>query len=404
MSDIKDSVGDGGFNNVHDVALVQAMLTVVKNPRGHAYLSSYDGKPGHHTVTAITAFQIDQGLVPKPVAAHHAAPPPAPPAAPPAVPPEKAGLVGKGSPTFTKLAGAVPAAFQTMMIIENTRTVYFPGSAADAQASSEKINKTADLEKVFRTKVALLVDTMFDKHKIVLQVTPSGGHRTFLEQFNIWKRGGGVTKAGPGESNHNFGRAVDIGFQGFQWLKSDGVTATDDFWLNVLTHDGKDSDGNKRAAELWKARDDIAVRGAPGLFNSILDGDDDHLQSFDDHLPNDKALAALMNLVGKFAWKAEHGSPRRYLTDLGFGGTFFNVGTSIEIWDLRATVTREMIAKAKTEVLVRNATPLGAAAVKAVKPVKVSDVKDDDVKNMRKALKDEFVAAEANWEKWTAVP
>lgn len=400
MPDITDSVGDGGTNNVHDVALVQAMLTVVKNARGVPYLTGYDGKSGHHTTHAITSFQTDQGLLPRHGAAHAAA---GGAAAAPAVA-ERSGQVAKGSATLAKMVAALPAAFATMMIIENTRTVYFPGTDADAKASSKAISMTADLEHGFRTKVAQLVDLMFAAHQIVLSVTPSGGHRSFEEQFKIWKRGGGVTKAGPGESNHNFGRAVDIGFQGLQWLKGDGAKATDDFWLNVLTKNETDRDGKARAAELWKARDAIGVKGAPGLFNSILPGDDDHLQSFDDHLPNDKALADLLSRVGKFNWEAEHRSPRRYLSDLGFGGTMFNVGTSIEIWDRRATVTKVMIAHARTEKLIKDATPKGAAAVKAVVPVKVSDIKDDDVRDLRKALKDEFVAAEANWDKWKTVP
>jgi hypothetical protein len=41
--------------------------------------------------------------------------------------------------------------------------------------------------------------------------------------------------------------------------------------------------------------------------------------------------------------------------------------------------------------------------VKAVVAVKEKDVKDDDVKAILKALKDDFVTAEANWEKWKTV-
>jgi hypothetical protein len=281
--------------------------------------------------------------------------------------------------------------------------VYFPGADADAKASSKAIGVMGDLESVFRTKVVLLVDTMFANHKIVLSVTPSGGRRTFQQQFDTFTKTTS-TKAGPGESNHNFGRAVDIGFNGLEWLKGDGAKTKDDFWLNKLTKDGKDADGNKRAAELWKARDNIAVRGAPALFNSILDGDDIHLQSFDDNLPNDKALAALLNLVGTFKWEAEHNKPRKYLCDCGFGGTMFNVGRTVDIWDLKATLSKAMIAQARTEQLVAAATPKGPAAVKAVVPVKEKDVKDDDVKALRKSLKDEFVTAETNWAKWKSVP
>ena len=399
MPDITDSVGDAGANKVHDVALVQAMLTVIKNPKGRPYLTGYDGKSGNGTVHAITQFQTDQGLLAKPGA--HAGGGAGGGVAAPAA--EKAGLVTKGSPTLAKLAAALPAAFTTMMIIENTRTVYFPGTDADAKASSKAISVMADLESVFRAKVVQLVDLMFAANKIVLSVTPSGGRRTFQQQFDTFTKTTS-TKAGPGESNHNFGRAVDIGFNGFEWLKDDGVKTKDDFWLNRLTKDGADADGRKRAAELWKARDDIAVRGAPKLFNSILDGDDIHLQSFDDNLPNDKALAALLNLVGKFKWDAEHKKPRRYLCDLGFGGAMLNVGRTVDIWPLKATVTKAMIAQGRTAQLVAAATPKGPAAVKAVVPVKEKDVKDADLKTMLKALKDEFVTAEANWQKWKTVP
>lgn len=400
MPDITDSVGDGGTNKVHDVALVQAMLTVVKNPKGSPYLAGYDGKSGQGTVHAITHFQTDQGLLPK-AGAHPAGGSGGAAAAPAAA--EKSGMVAKGSATLAKLVAALPADFASMMIIENTRTVYFPGTEADCKASSKAISVMGDLESVFRTKVIQLVDLMFSTHKIVLSVTPTGGRRTFQQQFDTFTKTTS-TKAGPGESNHNFGRAVDIGFNGFVWLQDDGAKTTDNYWLNKLTKDEKDADGRKRAAELWKARDDIAVRGAPALFNSILDGDDIHLQSFDDNLPNDKALAALLNLVGKFKWDTEHKKPRRYLCDLGFGGTMFNVGRTVDIWDLKATVTKAMIAQARTEQLIAAATPKGPAAVKAVVPVKEKDVKDDDLKAMLKALKDEFVTAETNWQKWKTVP
>ena len=66
MSDIQDSVGEGAAkNNVHDLALVQAMLKVIKNATGQPYLSSnYDGVYGKDTKTAITKFQQDHKIIP----------------------------------------------------------------------------------------------------------------------------------------------------------------------------------------------------------------------------------------------------------------------------------------------------------------------------------------------------
>jgi hypothetical protein len=395
MPDIKDSVGEAASNKVHDVALLQAMLCVVKNAKGVAYLTDYDGKPGPATKAAITAFQTDQNLIAKPGAAKADAG---------AL--EKAGYVGKGSATLAKLVAALPADFKDMMIIENTSTVYLPGSEADAKASVTSINATADIDPAFRGKVAQLVNLMYSTHKIVLSVTGSGGHRTFQKQYEMQLQSPGSTKAGPGESNHNFGRAVDIGFKSFQWIKTGGTIAVDDWWLNVLTKKEKDKVGNLKAQDLWKARDAIAVKGPPQLFNSILPGDTIHLQSFDDHLPNDRALADLLGRVGKLKWQAEHkpNAPRRYNSDLGFGGKMFTVGTAKDIWTLSATVTKGMVAQAKTDALMNAAKLKGPAALKAVVPVKEADIKAADIVNIRKALKDDFVAAEKNWPQWKAVP
>lgn len=397
MPDIKESVGEGGTNRVHDVALVQAMLTVIKNAKNKAYLNDYDGKPGPATKGAIIQFQTDQGLL-KPAAkpASGGAAPTAP--APPAAAGEKEGLIDKGSATLAKMVAALPSDYKDMLIIENTRTVYFPGAEADCTASAAAII-LVDLEPIFRGRVAQLVKLMYDTHKIVLWLTGSGGRRTFDQQM---KQTG--TKAGPGESNHNFGRAVDIGFNNFQWLAAGGAKVNDDWWLNKMTKNNADKVGKAKANELWAARDAIATKPPLGLFNSILDGDDDHLQSFDDHLRNDLALAALLNLVGAMKWEAVGGTPRRYNCDLGLGGKLFNVGTAKEIWSLNATVTKAMIAQARTDALMKAALAKGPAAAKAVVRVKEADITADDLTKMKKSLKDDFFAAEKDWLKWKAVP
>ena len=393
MPDIKDSVGDGGQNNVHDVALVQAMLTVIKDAKNNPYLADYDGKPGPTTTNAIKLFQADQSLLVKPGTGK-----------PDAGTAEKEGLVAKGSATLGKMLADLPADYKEMRIIEGTSTVYFPGDENDSKASQKQILGKADLNLAFRTKVAQLVDLMYTNHKIVLWVTNSGWKRTFDEQQKIATGGTGATGAGPGESNHNFGRAVDIGFNKFTWLRGGGQKAIDDWWLNALTKGEKDPVGNAKAADLWKARDAIAVSGPPGLFKSILPGDTDHLQSFDDHLPNDKALADLLNRVGKMKWEAEHKKPRRYNSDLGFGGTMFNVGKATEIWAGAATVTKKMIAQAKTEAAQKAALLKGPAAVKAVVPMLEKDIKDADIQQIQKALKDDFATAELKWDQWKTVP
>lgn len=66
--------------------------------------------------------------------------------------------------------------------------------------------------RVYARHFAALVRTMFTTYQLVLTVAPSGGRRTFQNQYDIATDGSGATDAGPGESNHNFGQAVDIGF------------------------------------------------------------------------------------------------------------------------------------------------------------------------------------------------
>ena len=58
MAKITSSVGDGGENKVHDVCIIQAMLKVIKNSKGQAYLgANYEGSFGPLTKNAITVRQ-----------------------------------------------------------------------------------------------------------------------------------------------------------------------------------------------------------------------------------------------------------------------------------------------------------------------------------------------------------
>src|SRR5205823_12122160 len=135
MPDIKDSVGEGATNRIHDVALVQAMLTVIKDAKNNAYLDDYDGKYGPMTRKAIVNFQTDRGLL-KPILKPGSAPATG----------EKDGLVAKSSDTLAKMVASIPGDYKDMLIIENTATVYFPGPEVDAKNNAAAINVIMDLE------------------------------------------------------------------------------------------------------------------------------------------------------------------------------------------------------------------------------------------------------------------
>jgi hypothetical protein len=399
MPDIKDSVGEGGANQPHDVALVQAMLRIVRDKHNRPYLQGhYDGAYGKITKNAIIAFQQDHNLVVPPTPLPPALPGPTPSATPILPLPsalagaigaaagalaagigalfqEKLGLVRVGAATIQKLTAMLPSESTDIRIIEGTRTVYWPGSFFDAFAEEQRIAGDPNLEPNFRAVVADLVRLMFERHRIVLTVTPSGGRRTFQKQYQLLTETTS-TQAGPGESNHNFGQAVDIGFKGLKWMRGNGAAGPpsgDDWWLQGLA-----AASSAKANEMWAARNKIAFDELK-LFKSNLKGDLIHVQKFsDDNVSMRRSLADLLTRAGAMKW--EHSG--QYKCDLGGGGALFAVGTAAAVWKGQASVTAAEIA--------------GATGVPA------STIKAADVAAMRQKLKADMEAAEANWTLWQA--
>lgn len=355
MPDVTQSVGEGGSaNTTHDVAMVQAMLRVVTS-QGVPYLAgSYDGIYGSQTKTAIGKFQTDHGLVT-------------------ATSTDKAGKVMPGGETVGKLTTLLPATHAGMRIIGGQQTVYLAGSATDAAASKAGVLGDGQLDAAFRAKVGNLVQAMFDTHKIVLWVTTSGGRRTFSQQMTV------NSKAGPGESNHQYGRAVDLGFKGFSWVMGNGAIKQDRDWLNHL-----ETARPAKANAFWDARDAIALQAPISLFR--LGFERIHLQSFNNATTSARrSLVQLLNQVGAMKWDSV-GGPNRYKSNLGVAGKAAShlVGSAKQIWSLQAAVTATMIAAA---------TGVKAGAVTAAQ-----------VTAMKSSLKADFEACEANWRKWAPVP
>jgi hypothetical protein len=361
MPNITGSVGEKAANKSHDVALVQAMLRIVKNSKGTPYLTSnYDGSYGGGTKTAITSFQTDNA---KTIQAGTKGK-------------EALGVIDPGASTIATLSAAIPATHKELRIIPGTETVYLEGSAADASASATAIRGDVEFETTFKGLLAKLVDQMFATHKIVLKITPTGRRRTFAQQAAET-----ATKAGPGESNHNFGRASDIGFRGLKWVQGDGNIKADIDWLNSL-----EATDAAKANALWDARDALA-KTIP-LFR--LNFERIHLQLFDQStFSNVNSLVTLLNTVGKTKWAAG------YKSDFGLGGALFPVGTAKQIWAGTATVTKGNLASALTAK---------EAAIKSKKVFKDTDITVKQISEMQKRLKGDFELADANWIKWTKVP
>lgn len=399
MADIKDTIGPG-VGNVHDIALVQAMLKIIKDGKKQPYLvSNYDGKFGNDTKNAIIAFQKDHKVT------------------------DKAGFVEKNSATLKQLNASLPPEYAGIRIIEKTTTVYLPGDDKALQASLAQL-KVAELDPLFRQNIVALVNAMYDRHKIVVSCPDSGLRRDFAWQEKMNNSGAGPPA---GESNHQYGKAVDIGFKGLRWVDGNGTIRTDTYWLNS----GEDAKAKKAAhmthakqQEFWKARDAIA-HGELNLHKTSRAGDYIHVQAYsDDVVDYGRSLAKLLTTVGAMKWEHVGGAPRKYRSEFGLGGKLYDIGTGKSVWaGLPAVNTADIVAalKASTKDLAKLPVWKDFAFVKnalqqlqkskaplphVVKgtAVQVKDITPADIALLKAALKADYIAADKNWQKWQIVP
>lgn len=375
MQSIKGSVGDGGANNASDVALVQAILQKVRRPAtpgqpAGPYLKSYDGNCGPVTKKAIRDFQTDYVFV---SAARNQSV---------AVANATAGQIKPQDATWKKLLALVPAAFANLRVLPGGKTVYLQASAEDLQA---KLVASGSLTfaPAFRIKVRNCINQIYTLHGIAAGVCAKGDRRTFQEQYALWLQGPGITSAGPGESNHNFGMAVDLGFAGLRWLHADGeVDVNETSWLHHLA--------KRSSAEclvFWAALRAVGTGAAVGAFRGP-ESDRPHLQNWNDaNVSMVARLAALLQASGTMKWSYAQGN---YRSDLGLGGAQFAVGKAAHIWNLNAALSPANLTQAR------------AAAAAAKKGPAPPPATAQDVTAMRLALRKEFELADANWQNWTS--
>jgi hypothetical protein len=387
MADIKDSVGDGGLNRRADVTLIQALLKAAKTAQGHSYYHGhYDGAFTPDLKRAIIAFQTDQKLVETkksaiPSVLNYWKP------APminlnPFRPEEKAGLVSAKGKTIAKLNARVPPVYKDLRVLEAINLLHWESPPGSAGSSAQAIETDPGLDPGFRAGVGKLVRTMYARHKLTLWVAAHhGALRTFQEQYKAaTKKPKPASGAGPGESNHNFGFAVDIGYTGLKWLHpySGAIVAEKAYAIETMM-----KSFNAKFDYMFNLRNQVA--SGFGLFPTTYPNDCGHLQNFDDsHVNMRRSLAALLSLVGKHKWKTGPGDS--YQCDLGLGGQFYTVGKSEQVWEVKALVTAQMLTQA-----------LQAAK----KPVAA---KPADVQAMQLKLKADLEAAEQNRSRWKPVP
>jgi hypothetical protein len=421
MPTLSGSVGEGSTSNKkHDVVLVQVLLKVVKHPKSKApfYTGSLDGAYGGGTKAAIVAFQNAFSLV----AAAKPAVAPVPAGAKSSIGnlvtgavagavagamavasafADKPGLIQPGGATFKKLveqAIAVNADYGLLRALPETKFAYIEMTDADLAARIKTLTDK-ELESTFRDKVLALVRKTFTTHKIALAGWGDLSYRrSFADQAKVLAAG--TSQAGPGESNHQFGQALDVGFVGLKYIKDNGTIGT------VRNENNFDSElhGWQRVA-LYKARNDIwekPPQGTGTLFRIRLkggDNDPNHYQNFNqfpDLYPDDvkvdirRSLADHLTHVSGMTWESKGGGT--LACDLGLGGATVDVGSPSKIWAGNAGLTRH-------EYL----TLLNAQRARSKLPaLKDSDVKKADFDKAFASLKAAFEAADTRWSEWVA--
>ena len=388
MQLISASVGENATNTVSDVALVQVILlkttrAAAPNRAAGPYLASYDGAAGPATTAAIKAFQADHLMVLN--AAKQSV----------LAPSATLGQVKPSDATWAKLLTEVPAEFANLRVLSSGKIVYVQATAAELQG---KISAANDLTftATFRTKVIACINKMHADYGIAVGVCPKGDRRTFQAQFQIRRDTPANTKAGPGESNHNYGMATDIGFAGLRWLHANGtVQANEDPWLKYL-HAAKAAEETR----FWTALRTVGTSAAVGAFRGPL-SDSPHLQNWDDSTVSmTLRLAAHLQASGTMKWSrgVVASGATTYKCDLGLGVAQYDVGTAMQIWDLNATLTAATLTQARAAAAAAAAAhaPRGTPPPKPQPPATAADVTA-----MRQALRAQFDLADTNWRNWT---
>jgi hypothetical protein len=423
MADIEATVGETGPNKAHDVALVQAMLRVTRDAAGKPYLeSAYDRPFTDVTTKAIARFQVEQSIL---------APTSTPPASGRASPlsltqpmvgqpkprpsllgelgAELAGSVKPNGPTLKRLSEALPAEYRGMRALPGAPIVYLEAASTEAEFGYRSVVHASNVDSVFRLTVERAMRQLYARSGLALQLAAKGGRRSFEDQADVIRKRPRSTKVGPGESNHTYGRAVDLTFYKLRWLQSDGsiVTGTQMKTAADLLEEKK---GISVSDKLWDLRDQPIV-GA-GLFVIPMTKrfrDRPHVQSFN-HLSVNlgNALAKLLNGLGSaYRWENAGGSPRAYRCNLGLrSSAFVNVGTAMDIWETRAGLgTAEIVSAINgSRIPLPHARAIWTGQPSApsgtFKPIGITDVTANDLVLARKALRRQFELADQNFNQW----
>ena len=296
------SVGVGGVNNFADIKNVQKALNQRINSIAPTAKLVEDGKLGSKpenskTVAAIKVFQKKVvGLI------------------------SPDGLIDKNGRTHKKLNAAPVAVPAT-----NSDTLTFPGTNFTYGRTKKTVAEClatlpTEMRADFKSDISKIIKEM---HKLGIAFGTikrhKAGYRTFQDQFSIPAT---ATKAGPGESFHNYGLAADLGV--LDWVDNKGKSHSD-FWLGTM-----DSMAGYKglSAKIWAKRNSFASSKVHSLSWEII-----HLQGVPARTSGRASLVKCLNEAAKLTdFSYQKGSGKIYQCKTSKTGSWVNIGTAKELW------------------------------------------------------------------------
>jgi peptidoglycan hydrolase-like protein with peptidoglycan-binding domain len=177
----------------------------------------------------------------------------------------------------------------------------------------------SNLRPDFKKDIEAVIQGMHDLGIAFGTNTPTSGYRTFAQQLTI---SASKTSAGPGESFHSYGVAVDLGV--IEWVDEDGKSYKKDFWLLTMDNIAKYKGFSNK---IWTKRDEI---GGNNLH--VLSKERIHMQSMPSGARGALALVKALNeacsQLGDTTWSYRNIKNVGYECSLGSATKFTNVGTS----------------------------------------------------------------------------
>jgi hypothetical protein len=211
----------------------------------------------------------------------------------------------------------------------NTSVLVFPDTDFKYQRTTKTLESClatlpSELRPDFKTEIEKIITGMYDLgFALGISAGANAGYRTFEGQCNI---AAGATRAGPGESFHNYLAAVDLGF--LQWVDEKGK-AHSDYWLGAM--------GSIKAlagfpAKLWATRNSFSDKVYALDFEVI------HLQSVPAATSGPAMLVKCLNsaaaAAGDIGWMYQR-KGKEYQCTLGSREpkAWTSIGSAKQMWN-----------------------------------------------------------------------